>query len=144
MFVTFRTFQASIDPRMLCLPLLMVGWHFSFQLCLSIYKNNAGISESIFEESFKTNQNKKEEAHCEAEGAPHGSNGFTDFVNNVKVKTMEVVHNISNFIQDTFVTKNDADSAEAGSSSGFQSFFTQNTFFGLAIAVILIILLKRA
>jgi hypothetical protein len=78
------------------------------------------------------------------EEVPHGHNGFADFVNNVKVKTMEVVQNISNLFQDMFGTRTDANCSEAGGSSGFQSFITPNTFFGLTIAVILIVLLKRA
>ncbi|KAF3336404.1 hypothetical protein FCM35_KLT18990 [Carex littledalei] len=111
-------------------------------------------------ESLNTNQNKSEKVHSEAGEAPHGSNGFSKFVNNVKVKAMEVVNNISNLIQDNkvkamefvnnisnliqdfFETKDRADSSEAGST--YQSFTSPNTFYVLAIAVIAIVLLKRA
>lgn len=104
--------------------------------------HQSSLAEDILGESLKTNQNKSEETHSEAGEAPHGSNGFSEFVNNVKVKAMEVVNNISNLIQDFFGTKDRADSSEAGSS--FQSFISPNTFYGLAIAVILVVLVKRA
>lgn len=112
-------------------------------------KYNAGLSEDILEESLNNNQNKSEETRNEAAEDAHGSNGFSEFVNNVKVKTMEVkvktmevVNNISNLIQDFFGTKDRADSSEAGST--FQSFLSPNTFYALAIAVILVVLVKRA
>ncbi|KAF3325629.1 hypothetical protein FCM35_KLT08709 [Carex littledalei] len=104
--------------------------------------HQSSFSEDILEESLNTNQNKSEETHNEAAEDAHGSNGFSEFVNNVKVKTMEVVNNISNLIQDFFGTKDKADSSDAGST--FQSFLSPNTFYALAIAVILVVLVKRA
>lgn len=119
----------------------------------------AGFYEHTFGESLNTN--KSEEIHSEAGEAPHGSNGISKFFNNVKVKAMKVVNNISNLIQDNvkvkamefvnnivnliqdfFETKDGADSSEAGST--FQSFQTPKTFYVLAIAVIIVVLVKRA
>ncbi|KAJ1698181.1 hypothetical protein LUZ63_006693 [Rhynchospora breviuscula] len=113
---------------------------------MEFYRNHqTSFPEKFFEESINNNQENSAETHSEAVDAPNGSNGFTEFVNNVKGKAMDLVNNISNFIQDIFGMKAGADSseAEAGSSSTFQSFITPNTFYALAIAVILIVLVKR-
>ncbi|KAJ4763578.1 Bifunctional protein HldE [Rhynchospora pubera] len=108
--------------------------------------HQTSFPEKFFEESFNNNQENGAETHSEAADAPNGSNGFTGFVNNVKGKAMDFVNNISNFIQDIFGMKAGSDSseAEAGSSSTFQSFITPTkSFYALAIAVILIVLVKR-
>ncbi|KAJ3698635.1 hypothetical protein LUZ61_002340 [Rhynchospora tenuis] len=107
--------------------------------------HQTNFPEKFFEELFNNNQENSAETHSEPADAPNGSNGFTDLVNNVKGKAMDLVNNISNFIQDIFGMKAGAESseAEAGSSSTFQSFITPNTFYALALAVILIVLVKR-
>lgn len=102
------------------------------------------MSDNIFEESPETNQNESSESDSKAGDAPHGSNGFTDFMNRAKVGAREMMNNISNFIQDIFATKKtDASSSEDGSSSGFQSLINPNTFYALAMMVIMIVLFKR-
>lgn len=81
-----------------------------------------------------------------SENSPTGS-PFTDFVDKAKRTMMDMVDNITHFFQDLFQTSEDAQ-AEAGSSAEKGPSLTEmavgGSFMALAIAVILVVLYKRA
>ncbi|OEL29386.1 hypothetical protein BAE44_0009595 [Dichanthelium oligosanthes] len=81
-----------------------------------------------------------------SENAPTGS-PFSDFVDNAKKTMMDVVDNITHFFQDLFRPSAEAE-AGAGSSAEKGPSLTEmavgGSFMALAIAVILVVLFKRA
>ncbi|KAJ3693653.1 hypothetical protein LUZ60_009133 [Juncus effusus] len=119
---------------------------------MEFYRNNqSSLTENIFEDSSNTNPtDNNSDNNTSFEEASKESNGFVDFVTNMKGKAVEVVNNVSNLIQNVFGTKSEegAHASETGESNGNNKFVDfiltpHNTFLGLAIAVIFIVLLKR-
>lgn len=80
------------------------------------------------------------------ESAPTGS-PFADFVDNAKKTVMDMVDNITHFFQDLF-RPSPEDQAGAGSSAEKGPSLTDmavgGSFMALTIAVILVVLFKRA
>jgi hypothetical protein len=76
---------------------------------------------------------------------PTGS-ALLDFVDNAKKTMMEVVENITNFFQDLFhnTDAGPSSSTKKGSSPSFAELAAGGSFMALAMAVILVVLFKRA
>lgn len=77
---------------------------------------------------------------------PTGSS-FSDFVDNAKKTVMDVIYNITDFFKDLF---GDSAKAQAGDGTSAEKGFSPTemavggSFMALAIAVILVVLVKRA
>ncbi|KAJ3693654.1 hypothetical protein LUZ60_009134 [Juncus effusus] len=135
---------------------------------MEFYRNNqSSLTENIFEDSSKTNPTDNSDNNTSFEEASKESNRFVDFVTNMKEKamevvknvsnvtnmkekSMEVVKNVSNLIQNVFGMKSDdgahTSETDERNSNGFTDFILtpNNAFLSLAIAVIFIVVLKRA
>uniref|UniRef100_A0ACD6AUE8 Uncharacterized protein n=1 Tax=Avena sativa TaxID=4498 RepID=A0ACD6AUE8_AVESA len=77
------------------------------------------------------------------------SSPLLDFVDNAKKTMMEMVDNITSFFQDLFHTPAETEagpssSTKKGSSPSFAEMAAGGSFMALAMAVILVVLFKRA
>ncbi|KAL6659397.1 hypothetical protein ACP70R_003437 [Stipagrostis hirtigluma subsp. patula] len=118
---------------------------------MEFYKSQQSILVQTFPEDTATVESPEKFEDASPESASHGElptgSPFSDFVDNAKKTVMELVDNITHFFQDIF--RNPAESqAGAGSSAqkgpSFAEMAAGGSFMALTIAVILVVLFKRA
>ncbi|XP_073008521.1 uncharacterized protein [Typha latifolia] len=108
------------------------------------HQSNAVLIESVSESALS-------EGSAENSDDPSAdtfrSSSFKNFVDNIQKKVMEMVGNLSSFLQDFFGTSGEAHSTNSKSDSSTSNSYVDvalgTSFIGLAIAVIMVVLVKR-
>ncbi|PWZ03929.1 hypothetical protein Zm00014a_002873 [Zea mays] len=120
---------------------------------MEFYKTHQTTPVQTFPEEAATAESPGKFEDATSENAsnselPTGSGAsFADFVDNAKKKAMDVVHNITDFFRDLF---NDSAEAQTGAGPSAEKGFSATemavggSFMALTIAVILVVLFKRA
>ncbi|CAO2205937.1 unnamed protein product [Urochloa humidicola] len=113
---------------------------------MEFYKTHQTTLVQTFPEEAATVESPEKFEDTASENSPTGS-PFADFVDNAKKTVMDVVDNITHFFQDLFRPPAEAQ-AGAGSSSekgpSLGEMAVGGSFMALTIAVILLVLFKRA
>ncbi|CAL5010529.1 unnamed protein product [Urochloa decumbens] len=113
---------------------------------MEFYKTHQTTLVQTFPEEAATVESPEKFEDAASENSPTGS-PFADFVDNAKKTVMDVVDNITHFFQDLFRPPAEAQagagsSTEKGPSLGEMA--VGGSFMALTIAVILLVLFKRA
>ncbi|CAL4997042.1 unnamed protein product [Urochloa decumbens] len=113
---------------------------------MEFYKTHQTTLVQTFPEEAATVESPEKFENAASENSPTGS-PFADFVDNAKKTVMDVVDNITHFFQDLFRPPAEAQagagsSTEKGPSLGEMA--VGGSFMALTIAVILLVLFKRA
>ncbi|KQJ95148.1 hypothetical protein BRADI_3g15430v3 [Brachypodium distachyon] len=120
---------------------------------MEFYKNHQQTLVHTFPEDSGTVESPEKFEGASQEYASRGelptTSPLSDFVDNAKKTVMEIVDNITHFFQDVF--RNPAEAGDRPSSStgkgsppSFAEMAAGGSFMALAIAVILVVLFKRA
>jgi len=113
---------------------------------MEFYKTHQTTLVQTFPEEAATVESPEKFEDATSENAPTAS-PFADFVDNAKKTVMDVIDNITHFFQDLFGHPTEAQ-AGAGSSAekgpSFGEMAVGGSFMALTIAVILVVLFKRA
>uniref|UniRef100_A0A6V7QU67 Uncharacterized protein n=1 Tax=Ananas comosus var. bracteatus TaxID=296719 RepID=A0A6V7QU67_ANACO len=110
---------------------------------VQFYRNHQStLTESAAENAFPATSPEK--IDFGSEDTSEGS-GFAEFFNGIRIKVVEMVSNISNFIQDLFGASSEAthSKAENSNSDSYVNAALGGSFIALAIGVILVVLVKR-
>ncbi|MQL97717.1 hypothetical protein Taro_030418 [Colocasia esculenta] len=107
--------------------------------------NSPPVETSRYQEESVSEDGKCTDSSVVEEAPPSSQNGFTGFVKSIKVKVTEVVNGLSDFFSDLFKDlMGTTETKEATASEG--SHFNMGvgaSFFALAVAAILVILVRR-
>lgn len=108
------------------------------------HQSNAVLIESVSESALSEGSAENSD---DPSADTFGSSGFKNFVDNIQKKVMEMVSNLSSFLQDFFGTSGEAHSTNSKSDSSTSNSYVDvalgTSFIGLAIAVIMVVLVKR-
>uniref|UniRef100_A0A0A9HDQ2 Uncharacterized protein n=1 Tax=Arundo donax TaxID=35708 RepID=A0A0A9HDQ2_ARUDO len=118
---------------------------------MEFYKTHQPTLVQAFPEDTATVESPEKFEGASPENASHEElptgSPFVDFVDNVKKTVMDLVNNISHFFQDIFQNPGEAQAganSSAEKSPSLAEMAVGGSFMALAIAVILVVMFKRA
>ncbi|XP_019194077.1 PREDICTED: uncharacterized protein LOC109188043 [Ipomoea nil] len=102
------------------------------------------VEESIAETDFLRYSSPRNDDLTSEDGSPKPGNGFTDFLQNIKVAVLDMMNCLSDFFQNLFGGHKVFADADGSAKTSVVDRALGASFMGLAIMAIMVVVLKRA